>query len=504
MTRLRWLRGACFAFLAMSGCSQDDVAERQGGNGGTRADRGGTTSTGAAGGSSGSPGAGGAGGNGAGTGGAAGTLSTGGAAGAAESAGAGVASGAAGMAGGGPLGGAPAGGAAGAPGGRGGTAGDAALGGMSGGGTAGAGMAGTAMAGAGTCPTVSDFTTFPTNDGPLDVGKLAVNDMKTHTGDEYGGAGYSLILTWYGALRFTQLTADTANNKTLIDAFAPYLDGTKTVPNTPTSTVDERVFGVLPLEIFLQNGDTQAKALGLARADMQWMATTPDGITKDARYWIDDMYMITGLQVAAYRATQYPDYLEHATLAMLAYIAALQQLDGLFWHTKDSHAYWGRANGWVAAGMTELLLELPAGMNRDEVMAAYVKQMDALLPQQVSGGGDDGCWRQVIDLASAPAESSCTAMFTYALATGVKNGWLTDAKYSSAARKGWLALAAKTDTSGKLDKICPGTGAAPAGDIASQQQFYAKIGLQKGDLHGQAPLLWSAYTLLRADCPGLR
>jgi len=238
---------------------------------------------------------------------------------------------------------------------------------------------------------------------------------------------------------------------------------------------------------------------------MQWMATTSDGITKDARYWIDDMYMITGLQVAAYRATKTKSYLDHATLAMKAYITALQQPDGLFWHTKDSHAYWGRANGWVAAGMTELLLELPAGQDRDTIKAAYVKQMDALLAKQVTGtGADAGCWRQVIDLDSANVESSCTAMFTYALATGAKNGWLTDAKYATAARNGWLALAAKTDGSGKLDRVCPGTGAAPAGDLASQQQFYAKIALAKGDLHGQAPLLWSAYTLLRTDCPGLR
>jgi rhamnogalacturonyl hydrolase YesR len=113
-------------------------------------------------------------------------------------------------------------------------------------------------------------------------------------------------------------------------------------------------------------------------------------------------------------------------------------------------------------------------------------------------------WRQVLDLSSANPESSCTAMFTFALTNGAKNGWLTDPKYAAAARKGWLALAAKTDGSGKLDKICPGTGQAPAGDLSSQQQFYATITLGKGDLHGQAPLIWTANTMLRQDCPGVR
>ncbi len=43
-----------------------------------------------------------------------------------------------------------------------------------------------------------------------------------------------------------------------------------------------------------------------------------DGITKDARYWADDMFMITGLQVYAYRATKDQKYLTHAATAMKA------------------------------------------------------------------------------------------------------------------------------------------------------------------------------------------
>jgi rhamnogalacturonyl hydrolase YesR len=137
-------------------------------------------------------------------------------------------------------------------------------------------------------------------------------------------------------------------------------------------------------------------------------------------------------------------------------------------------------------------------------MAGYKKQMDGLLAVQVSGGNDDGMWRQVLDVSNAPVESSCTAMFTYALANGVKNGWLTDSKYSAAARKGWLAVANKTSSSGKLSNVCPGTGAAPSGSLSSQQQFYDTITFATGDMHGQAPLLWSAAALLRNDCPGVR
>jgi len=50
--------------------------------------------------------------------------------------------------------------------------------------------------------------------------------------------------------------------------------------------------------------DARCKTLGLARADMQWASTDANGITRDARYWADDMYMITGSQVEAYRVAR--------------------------------------------------------------------------------------------------------------------------------------------------------------------------------------------------------
>jgi unsaturated rhamnogalacturonyl hydrolase len=188
---------------------------------------------------------------------------------------------------------------------------------------------------------------------------------------------------------------------------------------------------------------------------------------------------------------------------MLSYFSMLQQSDGLFWHTMTSKAYWGRANGWVAAGAAELLLDLPAGSMRDQIFAGFKMLLDGLLPLQISGGADDGMWRQVLDLTSAPAESSCTAMFTFALATALKNGWISGSNYSTAARRGWLALAAKTNNQGQLSNVCPGTGAAPAGTLQSQQQFYATITLDSNDNHGQAPLLWAASKLLETTCPGV-
>jgi len=362
----------------------------------------------------------------------------------------------------------------------------------------------------GVCPIVAEFDSWPMGMGPAEIGALAVNNFMDHTGDDYGGAGYAWTFAYVGSLHFTRITSDATTNTSLITAFEPYASGSRVAPdNSAKATVDTRAFGDLPLEIFLENGDVRARQLGLDRANAQWGNQPATSILPNARYWIDDMYMVTGLQAFAYRATKEARYLCRSARTMEAYRSTLQQPDGLFWHTKQSKVYWGRANGWVAAGMTELLLELPAGAGRDAIMAGYQKQMDALLPLQITSaadpsGTDTGCWRQVLDRVDAPAESSCTAMFTYALVTGIKNGWLTEAKYLTAAQNGWTAIARRTNRSGMLTQVCPGTGQAPSGNLAAQQKFYMDIPLGSNDQHGQAPLLWAANALLKRDCPGLR
>jgi len=57
----------------------------------------------------------------------------------------------------------------------------------------------------------------------------------------------------------------------------------------------------------------------------------------------------------------------------------------------------------------------------------------------------DGMWRQLIDHPEAWPETSSTGMFTFAMITGVKSGWLDEEIYGPAARKAWLALAGYID-----------------------------------------------------------
>ena len=127
-----------------------------------------------------------------------------------------------------------------------------------------------------------------------------------------------------------------------------------------TDHVDGAVFGALPLELYLQAHRYQYRVMGLAFADAQWDNPTADGLTNQTRWWIDDMYMITALQLAGVSRHRRREYLDRAALEMVAYLDKLQQPNGLFFHAPDVPFYWGRGDGWVAVGMAEMLRDLPA------------------------------------------------------------------------------------------------------------------------------------------------
>jgi rhamnogalacturonyl hydrolase YesR len=308
---------------------------------------------------------------------------------------------------------------------------------------------------------------------------------------------YPEVCAWYGSLTVAQLTGDKDLTTRLIQKFDPLLTDPDKKRISPDAHVDFRVFGVVPLELFMQTKDRKYFDIGIGLADKQWEKATPDGITAEARYWIDDMFMITAVEVQAYRATRDAKYLDRAALTMAAYLDKLQQPNGLFFHAPDSKFYWGRGNGWVAAGMTELLRSLPKNHpRRARILVGYQKMMASLLKYQ----GDDGLWRQLIDHPEAWAETSSTGMFTFAMITGVKNGWLERTTYGPAARKAWLGLVQHIDKDANVTDVCVGTNKANlevGPDVDKQLKFYMERPRHVGDLHGQSPVLWSATALMR-------
>ena len=333
------------------------------------------------------------------------------------------------------------------------------------------------------------FSNWPEGRSPQDVGKRLAEHFVTSPHQYTATIHYSEVASWYGALTYAQLTHDNALRDALIKKYEPLMPGGAEANRIPTRHhVDDSIFGIISLEIAIQTKDPKQLEIGKAWADRQWESPQPDGLSGETRYWIDDMYMLTILQLEAYRATGDKKYLDRDANEMVSYLDKLQQPNGLFFHAPDVPYYWGRGDGWVAAGMAEMLRTLPENHpQRARILKGYRLMMSALLKFQ----GTDGMWRELIDHDDAWPESSSSAMFSFAMITGVKNGWLDAATYGPAARKAWISVVGYIDQNNDITSVCEGTGKK------NDLEYYYMRKRRTGDFHGQAPVLWAASALLR-------
>jgi unsaturated rhamnogalacturonyl hydrolase len=351
----------------------------------------------------------------------------------------------------------------------------------------------------------ADLKNWPKGSSPKEVGKRVADHFVATPHTNFNRPTppkvitYPETCTWYGALNFAKLTNDKKLVSQLAERFEPLFGARDTLIPVPDH-VDYTVFGSVPLELYIQTKDSRYLDLGKRIADKQWgppegPRVKPEsheyynrGLTWQTRMWIDDMFMITAVQAQAYRATGDRKYIDRAAKEMVVYLDSLQKPNGLFYHAPDVPYFWGRGDGWMAAGMSELLRSLPNdNPDRPRIMAGYKKMMAALLQYQAP----DGMWRQLIDDPASWPETSCTGMFTFAFITGVKNGWLDAATYGPAARKGWLKLITYIDENADIHEVCEGT------NKKNDRQYYLDRKRNVGDLHGQAPVLWCAAALLR-------
>ena len=220
------------------------------------------------------------------------------------------------------------------------------------------------------------FEKWPAGKSPEEVGNRISERFLISPHGLYGGGSvahipYFEVCTWYGALTFARVTNNKELRSKLVERFLPLFDKEAALLPVPDH-VDYTVFGSIPLEIYQQTKDEKYFSLGKMYADTQWgkpvgPRVVPQsyewynkGFTWQTRLWIDDMYMISLVQSQAYGVTGDEKYINRAAKEMVMYLDSLQKPNGLFYHAPSSPFFWGRGNGWMVAGMTELLRVLPA------------------------------------------------------------------------------------------------------------------------------------------------
>ncbi len=336
---------------------------------------------------------------------------------------------------------------------------------------------------------------FPVGNTPKEIGKRlgSLFAKGKHNGKTLG---YAETFTWNGALKYAEVTKDNELISSLKAGFESFFTTDRNFLPV-MNHVDRNMFGSLPLTLYLITKDERYREMGMPYADSQWevpedasvsaSSWAEKGYSWQTRLWIDDMYMITIIQIHAYKATGDMKYVERAAKEMAMYLEELQRSNGLFYHAPDVPYFWGRGNGWMAAGMAEVLRFLPeSSPYYSRIIQGFQTMMASLKNYQT----EEGMWRQLIDKPDCWIETSGSAMFTYAFIVGVKFGWLSIKEYGEAARRAWLAMLTYVNSDGKVREVCVGT------NKKNDMQYYYDRGRNTGDYHGQAPYLWCTTALL--------
>ncbi|MEI6275324.1 MAG: glycoside hydrolase family 88 protein [Prolixibacteraceae bacterium] len=316
---------------------------------------------------------------------------------------------------------------------------------------------------------------------PSETGKK----IATNVAGRRFGWRYQKVCTYYGCLMLADATGENSVKEEMIKGYSSFLMGKK---KPHSGHVDYNVFGIWPFELYRQTGQEKYLEIPKKLADNEFKTLQEDGLTTLSRFWVDDMYMVGSLQIQAYKSLKDTVYLNRAARQLVVYCEKLQRENGLFFHRKDAPFFWGRGNGWAAASMTEVLVNLPADNKyHPALLSAYRKMMKTLLSFQ----GEDGMWHQLLDDPQSYPESSCTGMFIYAMATGVENGWLPANEYLEKTVKGWTALAGYVNEKGEVRNVCVGTNAK------NSKKHYLTRPKSTGNFHGQAAVLWAATAMTR-------
>ena len=172
----------------------------------------------------------------------------------------------------------------------------------------------------------------------------------------------------------------------------------------------------------------------------------------DPDFRTEDMFMAGALLGRAYRMTGEDRYLDLLTAFLLN--GNIQQDNGLFWHCRSAPFYWGRGNGFAALGLTETLTYLPDDHpERSDIMDIYLDLLDSLGDLQ----RQSGMLPQVLDFPGSYDEFTATCMMGYAIARGLRRGWLSE-EYSQPLEMAWQGVSERIDDVGNVVDACASTG----------------------------------------------
>jgi unsaturated rhamnogalacturonyl hydrolase len=281
-------------------------------------------------------------------------------------------------------------------------------------------------------------------------------------------------------------------------------------------------------QLLLLYGVTQDKryltAATLLYDQLQKQPRTPSGgFWHKQRYpnqmWLDGLYMAEPFYAEYASVSHHPE--KFADITHQFALVAEHMRDpktGLLYHGWDeskqqrwadkktglSPEIWGRAMGWYMMALVDTLDYYPADDPGRKQMLAILNQEAAALARVQDA--QTGLWYQVLDKGGAKGnyvESSASNMIVYALAKGVRRGYLT-ASYLENAERGYKGILANFIQAGSDGDVSV-TGTVKVGGLGGEPYrdgtyaYYLSEKVVANDPKGVGPFIMAATEMENAQ-----
>lgn len=335
--------------------------------------------------------------------------------------------------------------------------------------------------------------------------------------------GLALMALW----RVGQATGDPRYRDHVRAAVDPFIEaGGGILTYSPDEfNLDQVNPGKLFFSLYQEAGrERYRRALALLRGQLRRQPRTSEGgfwhkKIYPHQMWLDGVYMASPF-LAQYAVTfgeaQALD--DVARQILLVENHARDEHSGLLWHGWDesrqqrwahpvtgcSPCFWGRAMGWYAMALVDVLDLFPAGhQRRGELLGVLERLAVAVIAAQ---DRESGLWWQVLDQGGRAGnylEASASCMFVYALARGVRQGYLAPGCLA-AARRGYQGILSRlvcVEAGGlvSLGGICAvaGLGGNPYRD--GSYEYYIGEPVVSNDYKGVGPFVLASLEVEAAD-----
>ena len=325
---------------------------------------------------------------------------------------------------------------------------------------------------------------------------------------------------------FEELGQKTGDEKYLayVKAYADQMiedDGTIQTYDIENFNLDMINSGKILFNLYKESGEEKYKiAIETLRNQLRWQpVTTEGGYWHKLRYpwqmWLDGAYMGSPFLAQYAKVNQEDESFEIVARQLILMEKHLKDpVTGLLYHgwdeskiqqwadpgTGKSSHFWGRAIGWYAMAIADVLDYFPKDHPKQQELVRILQNLtDALQKYQDQ---ETGLWYQVVNQGNRQGnylEASASCMFVYAIAKGVNKKYL-DKKLMQVAEKGYQGILNNlivVDGNGEvhLEKVCAVAGLGGRPYRSGSYDYYVHEKIKTDDPKGTGPFILASLEL---------